>query len=178
MHITVYCSSSNDVERAFFEDASELGRRLAASGHTLVWGGGRVGLMGAVAQAVHAHGGRCIGVIPEFMKTVELCYDQADELVVTQTMRQRKEEMDRRADAFVVLPGGFGTLEELSEILVGRILGEHDRPIVLYNPSGFYDPLLTLFDHFIDHRFAKPGHLAHFIVAETLEDVMLGLEAD
>lgn len=172
MHLAVYCSSSNDIDPSHFEVAREIGTRLAAAGHTLIWGGGRVGLMGEVARAVHAGGGEVVGVIPESMMDVEIAYHEADELIVTQTMRERKRIMDERSDAFIVLPGGFGTLEELVEMLVLRILDYHDRPIVLLNPDGFYDPLLALFDHFVEHRFAKPKHLAQFHTVTSAAQVM------
>ncbi|MEM6553933.1 MAG: TIGR00730 family Rossman fold protein [Planctomycetota bacterium] len=170
--VAVYCSSSDHIDPAHFAHARQLGQALAHRQHTLVWGGGRVGLMGEIARAVHDHHGTVVGVIPTFMQTIELCYDTADELIVTDTMRQRKQIMDERADAFIVLPGGFGTLEELSEILVDKILGNHDRPILLLNPDGFYDPLLALFDHFIQHQFAKPKHLTHLHTATTVPDLL------
>ena len=145
---------------------------MAEGGHRLVYGGGKIGLMGEVARAVHAHGGEVVGVIPESMTDVEIAYHEADELIVTQTMRERKHVMEDRADAFVTLPGGFGTLEELSEMIVGRLLGFHDKPLVLLNSHGFYDPLLKLFDHFIEHRFAKPKHLGVYSVVSTPAEAM------
>lgn len=176
MHVCVYCSASNRVDPVFFDLARDLGTRLGRGGHTLVYGGGRTGLMGEVALATHAAGGRVIGVIPESMMDQEVAYQAADELIVTRTMRERKQRMEERADAFLTLPGGFGTLEELSEILVGRILKFHDKPVVLLNPDGFYDPLLALFEHFIAHRFAKPSHLDGLEVVTTAEQAMLFLQ--
>lgn len=175
--ICVYCSSSDHIDRDFFPPAAALGEAIARGGHRLVWGGGRVGLMGEVARAVHAHGGKVFGVIPESMTDVEIAYTEADELVVTQTMRERKQIMEDKADAFVTLPGGFGTLEELSEIVVGRLLGYHHKPIVILNPVGFYDPLIELFDHFIEHRFAKPEHRAMYEVVTRVEDVLPALDS-
>lgn len=164
--ICVYCASSNHVDPLYFDHARELGRLLAEAGYPLVFGGGKVGLMGELARAVHAHGGRVVGVIPSTMTDVEIAYHDADELIITDTMRQRKQVMEDRADAFITLPGGFGTLEELSEMIVGRLLGFHDKPLVLLNSHGFYDPLIRLFDHFIEHRFAKPEHVTCFAVAD------------
>lgn len=166
-NVCVYCSSSDHIDPLYFDHAEEVGRRMAEAGHTLVFGGGKVGLMGRVARAVHAHDGKVVGVIPESMTDVEIAYRDADELIVTQTMRERKQIMEDRADAFITLPGGFGTLEELSEMIVGRLLGFHDKPLVLLNSHGFYDPLLTLFDHFIEHRFAKPKHLRTYAVVDS-----------
>jgi len=173
--VCVYCASSNHVDPLYFDDARALGRLLAEAGHPLVYGGGKVGLMGEVARAIHAHGGKVIGVIPSTMTGVEIAYHDADELIITDTMRQRKQIMEDRADAFITLPGGFGTLEEISEMIVGRLLGFHDKPIVLLNSHGFYDPLLTLFDHFIKHRFAKPEHLGAFTVVDTPEAAVAAL---
>lgn len=164
LNVCVYCSSSNDVDPIYHDAATRLGTMIGQRGDTLVWGGGRVGLMGDVARATRAAGGRIVGVIPQVLTSVEIAFHDADELIVTQTMRERKSIMDERADVFFILPGGFGTLEELAEIMVLRILGYHDRPVVLINTAGFYDPLLRLFDHFIEAKFAKPKHLAHLYV--------------
>ncbi len=169
--ICVYCSSSDHIDPAFRKPAKDLGRLIATHGDTLVYGGGSVGLMGDCARAVHAFGGKVVGVIPQSLTTAEIAYHHADELIVTQTMRERKQIMDERADAFVVLPGGFGTLEELSEILVLKILGYTDRPLIIVNPDGFYDPLIELFNHFVQHKFAKPKHLELVTFVQTVEEV-------
>lgn len=165
LSICVYCASSDAVDGSFFDAARHLGGLIGRSGHTLVYGGGRIGLMGALALAVHEHGGRVVGVIPKSMVDKEYAYRDADELVVTDDIRQRKAIMDRRADAFVALPGGFGTLEEVAEVVAHRQLQMHNRPVVIVNSSGFYDPLLSLFDHFIEHRFAKARHRESYHVA-------------
>jgi uncharacterized protein (TIGR00730 family) len=170
--VCVYCSSSDAVDRAYVGVAEAMGEAIARRGWTLIWGGGQVGLMGAVARRAQAGGARVVGVIPESMTGVEVAYHEADELIVTPDMRTRKRVMDERSDAFVVLPGGFGTLEELSEMMVQKVLGYTDRPIVLVNCEGFYDPLLTLFDHFIEHRFAKAGHLDTLHVVTTIDEAM------
>ncbi|MEM9346415.1 MAG: TIGR00730 family Rossman fold protein [Planctomycetota bacterium] len=169
--ICVYCSSSDHIDDAYRGPARQLGRLIAEHGDQLVYGGGSVGLMGECARAVHEHGGKVVGVIPESLSTVEIAYHNADELIVTETMRERKQIMDDRADAFVVLPGGFGTLEELAEILVLKILGYTDRPLIVVNPDGFYDPLIELFNHFIEHQFAKPKHLRLVSFVETVDGV-------
>jgi len=175
--ICVYCGSSEDIDPALRQSAKDLGRLIARHGDQLVYGGGSVGLMGDVARAVHAHGGRVVGVIPESLTTAEIAYHHADELIVTKTMRERKQIMDDRADAFVVLPGGFGTLEELAEILVLKILGYTDRPLIIVNPDGFYDPLIELFNHFVEHKFAKPKHLAMVSFVDAVEDVYALIES-
>src|ERR1041385_8319731 len=120
--LCVYCSSSDRLESKYYDAAAELGREMVARGWGLVYGGGKTGLMGAVARAVKGEGGRVVGVIPEFMKVRELAFDKADELLTVVTMRERKLLMETRADAFLALPGGFGTLEEIMEILTLRQL--------------------------------------------------------
>lgn len=169
--ICVYCGSSEEIDPAYRQVAKDLGKLIGQNNDQLVYGGGSVGLMGDCARAVHEFGGKVVGVIPESLSTVEIAYHNADELIVTQTMRERKQIMDDRADAFVVLPGGFGTLEELAEILVLKILDYTDRPLIIVNPDGFYDPLIELFNHFVDKQFAKPKHLALCSFVDVVEDV-------
>lgn len=134
--------------------------------------------MGVLARAVHERDGHVYGVIPEALKQVEgIAYDLADDLVVTQTMQERKAIMYTRADSFVVLPGGFGTLEEFLEVLTLKQLGYHQKPIFLVNAFGFYDPLLHLFDHFYDEHFARPDHRELYTVVRTPDEVMEQLSA-
>ena len=176
--ICVYCSSSNRIHADYFEAASRAGRLLAERGHTLVYGGGRVGLMGAVARAVHERGGRVVGAIPEALRQVEgVAYELADELVITATMQERKAILFTRADAFLVLPGGFGTLEELLEVLTLRVLGYHHKPIALVNTAGFYDPLLGFFEHVYADGFAREQVRALYHVAESPEAALDYLDA-
>ena len=143
----------------------------------LVWGGATVGLMGEVARAARVAGGRTIGVIPEALRAVEIADHAADELVVTADMLTRKGELARRADAFVALPGGFGTLEELLEQLTGRLLGFHDKPIVLVDVGGFWQPLLELFEHLYRERFARPESRGAYTVATDVDRVLAALDA-
>ena len=176
-HICVYCSSSGAVDPAHVAVARALGEALADRGDVLVWGGARVGLMGEVARAARAAGGCTIGVIPESLVAVEIADHDADELIVTSDMLSRKAELARRADAFVALPGGFGTLEELLEQLTGRLLGFHDKPIVLADVDGFWQPLLELFEHLYRERFARPESRAAYAVATDADGVMALLDA-
>lgn len=177
-HICVYCSSSDRLDGAYVRVAEALGRRLAERGYTLVYGGGAVGLMGVVARAVHDHGGRVFGVIPEALKAREgVAYDVADELIVTETMQARKAIMFTRADAFVVLPGGFGTLEEFMEVLTLKQLRYHDKAIALVNTNGFYDPLVELFEHFFRERFAHERYRTLYHLAPDPDDALAYLEA-
>lgn len=175
--LCVYCSSSDRLDPKYAAAAGELGRELVARGWGLVYGGGKTGLMGAVARAVKAQGGRVVGVIPEFMKARELAYDEADELVTVVTMRERKLLMEARADAFVALPGGFGTLEEIMEILTLRQLDVVKKPCVFLNQDGFYDPLLQLFERMLADKFIKPSNLGLFRVATTVPDIFTQIEA-
>ncbi len=175
--LCVYCSSSDRLDQKYFSAATELGERLVAEGWGLVYGGGKTGLMGAVARATKAAGGRVVGVIPEFMKVRELAFDEADELVTVITMRERKLLMETRADAFVTLPGGFGTLEEIMEILTLRQLDVVKKPCVFLNQDGFYDDLLRLFERMLRDNFFKPSNMELFRVAATVPEIFTQIEA-
>ncbi|MEF8816809.1 MAG: TIGR00730 family Rossman fold protein [Salinibacter sp.] len=153
--ICVYCSSSNAIADTYPPVAEALGKEMARRGHELIYGGGAVGLMGVLAEAAHEAGGTVTGVIPSKLQDREgIAYD-ADELIVTDTMRERKRIMYQNADAFAVLPGGYGTLEEFMEVLTLKQLGYHDRPIAILNVDGFYDTLLSFFEELRDGRFAR-----------------------
>src|SRR3954469_201679 len=141
---------------------------MVAKGWGLVYGGGKTGIMGALARAVKEDGGRVVGVIPEFMKVKELAFDEADELVTVITMRERKLLMETRADAFVALPGGWGTLEEMMEILTLRQLDVIRKPCVFLNQGGFYDDLLRFFERMVRERFNKVSNLDLFRVAKDV----------
>jgi uncharacterized protein (TIGR00730 family) len=155
-NICVYCSSSDAVASIYRETARALGVQIAARGDTLVYGGSNVGLMGELARAVHAGDGRIVGVIPQAFQARGIGYAAADEIIITRDLRERKATMEARADAFIALPGGLGTLEELLEVLTLRQLQAHTKPIILLNTADYYAPLLTLFAHFCRERFAKP----------------------
>jgi uncharacterized protein (TIGR00730 family) len=167
LSVCVFCASAGGLPEVYRAAARDLGAELAVRGHRLVYGGGNVGLMGEVARAVHANGGTVVGVIPQDLVDRELAYDPADELLVTGTLRERKAEMDARADAFVALPGGLGTLEELLEVLTLRQLRLHDRPIVLVNVAGYWDPFLSMVADMVGQGFAPLGEGALFQVAKT-----------
>ncbi|HEX7071046.1 MAG TPA: TIGR00730 family Rossman fold protein [Rhodothermales bacterium] len=171
--ICVYCSSSNHVHPRYGEIAERMGRLIADNGFRLVYGGGSVGLMGRLARAVHERNGHVYGVIPEALQMAEgVAYDLADDLVVTRTMQERKAIMYTRADAFVALPGGFGTLEEFLEVLTLKQLGYHQKPLYLVNAFDFYQPLLTLFEHLYAERFARENHRTLYEVVREPEDVI------
>ena len=143
-----------------------MGRLLAQRGITLVYGGGHVGMMGVIAEAVLTAGGKAIGVIPEGMKRRELAFENLTELIVTQTMHERKQRMADLSDGFVALPGGFGTFEEFCEIVTWAQLGLHEKPCGLLNVNGYYDPLLAMFDHALGEGFLRPQYRA-LVLTET-----------
>ena len=175
--LCVYCASSDRLDPKYYAAAEELGALLVAQGWGLVYGGGKTGLMGAVARATKAAGGKVVGVIPEFMKVRELAFDEADELISVITMRERKLLMETRADAFVTLPGGFGTLEEIMEILTLRQLDVVRKPCVFLNQDGFYDDLIRLFEKMLAEKFFKPANMELFSVAHTVPEIFPQIEA-
>ena len=154
--ICVYCSSSEALSPSYFQAAADFGALIAQRNYTLIYGGGRIGLMGALARSVHQHGGKVIGVIPQSLQDKEVGYTNADELIVTKDLRDRKAIMEARADAFVALPGGFGTFEEIFEILTLKQLQLHTKPIVLVNTNNYYHQFVQLCEHVYAERFAKP----------------------
>jgi len=154
--LCVYCGSSGSVDRQYREAASELGTRLAAAEIGLIYGGGRVGLMGLLADAALAGGGVVTGVIPSRLRDAEIAHEGATELVVVASMHDRKWVMAERADAFAILPGGIGTLDEMFEILSWKQLELHDKPIFLVDIGGYWAPLRALLDHIISKGFARP----------------------
>src|SRR5687767_14574650 len=165
--VTVYCSSSNHVPPVYFRAATELGAAIANHGWNLVYGGNAVGCMGALADAARAAGGKVIGITPRALVDKGIADERCDELIITDSMRERKHLLEQRGDAFCVLPGGIGTFEEFFEILVGRQLGYHDKPIVLLNVNDYYTPLLAFLAHGLAERFLRPDALALAHVAPS-----------
>jgi uncharacterized protein (TIGR00730 family) len=153
--LCVYCGSSGAVDARYREAASELGASLAQAGVELVFGGGRVGLMGLLADAALAANGRVTGIIPSHLRSAELAHPGVSELVVVGSMHERKRLMAERADAFAVLPGGIGTLDEMFEIVSWKQLRLHDKPILLVDVGGYWAPLLALLEHIVDKGFAR-----------------------
>jgi uncharacterized protein (TIGR00730 family) len=169
--LCVYCASSDRVDAKYAAVATDLGAEMAKRQWALVYGGGKTGLMGAVARGVKAGGGHVIGVIPEFMKLRELEFTEADELISVLTMRERKMLMETRADAFVALPGGWGTLEELLEILTLAHLEVLHKPVIILNQDGYYDDLLRLFDRIVAEKFMHDTIRVKYAVARTMAEV-------
>ncbi|MBI5799421.1 MAG: TIGR00730 family Rossman fold protein [Verrucomicrobia bacterium] len=174
--LCVYCSSSDRVDPCYAEAAVELGMLIGQRGLTLVYGGASVGLMGRLAVAVQRGGGRVVGVIPQSLRDREIAYESADELIVTRDLRERKAIMESRADAFVALPGGFGTLEEVLEVLTLKQLRTHEKPIVFLNTAGFYDRLLAVFEHLYEQRFTKADYRHSYSIATQPADVLHHLD--
>jgi hypothetical protein len=173
--VCVYCSSSDTIDAAHIALATEVGTRLAAVGLDVVSGGGRVSMMGAVARAARAGGSHTVGVIPKHLMSREVADDDADELIVVDTMRERKRIMESRADAFLALPGGLGTLEELFEMWTSRTLGMHDKPVVVLDPDGFFDPLWEWLDDLARRGFVRTEALASLVRATSVDQVLSAL---
>jgi hypothetical protein len=170
--ICVYCGSSPGTEPAFVEAAHTFGKILAENGVRLIYGGGSVGLMGALAASALEHGGEVTGVIPEFLTKRERPRNLPQELVVTRDMHERKRIMFERADAFVALPGGIGTLEELVEQLTWIQLGRHKKPVLIANIQGYWGPLLALIDHMHAVKFLPPGLRVDFLVTKRIDEIL------
>ncbi len=174
--VCVYCGSGPGNHPAFVKAATDFGKALAEAGVRLVYGGGSVGLMGAVASATLDHGGQVTGIIPGFLVKREHALTRAQEMIVTEDMHERKRLMFERSDAFVALPGGIGTLEELVEQLTWAQLGRHAKPILIANVEGFWEPLLTLLTHMGDTGFIRADLKINLLSAERVSDILPMLE--
>lgn len=169
--IALYCGSRSGNKPIYQEKAIALAQGLAKQGFGLVYGGASIGLMGQVADAMISHGGEAVGVIPEFMLDYEIAHHQLTELHVVQTMHERKALMAERASAFVALPGGLGTFEEILEVATWGQLNQHQKPMMIYNVNGFYDALITQLDHAVEEGFLPPQHRAKLIVCNHAEQI-------
>ncbi|MET7463418.1 TIGR00730 family Rossman fold protein [Nonomuraea sp. NPDC005501] len=177
MNVCVFCASSQKIDPKYVELATHAGTELARRGHTLVSGGATVSCMGAVTAAARAAGGRTIGVIPQALVDIEIADRDSDELIVTPGMRERKGVMDERSDAFLVLPGGIGTLEELFEIWTARVLGIHDRPLVILDPWGLYASLRALVEHMYDEGFTRANVFDAISWTTSVEEALDHIES-
>jgi uncharacterized protein (TIGR00730 family) len=165
--ITVYCASSDHLDESFHAPAARFGAEVGRRGITLVYGGGSVGLMGEIARAARAAGGRTVGVITQLFVDLERADPECDEMIVVETMRERKRLLMEHADAFAMLPGGIGTYEEFFETLVARQIGEHQKPIGIMNTNGYFDPLIDLLTHGAEHRFIHEPMLDVLAIDES-----------
>lgn len=178
MDICVYGASSTQIDDGYISKTEELGRRLAAEGHSLVYGAGGAGLMGAVARGFKAGGGYIVGVVPSFLKVDGILYEGCDEMVYTDTMRERKQIMEDRSQAFIVTPGGIGTYEEFFEMYTLKQLGRHNKPIVLFNINGYYDPIVELLTQTVEQKFMREESLRLLTVATTADEVLEQLKTN
>lgn len=174
MKICVYGAASSEIDSSFILAGEELGRKMAERGHGLVFGGGRNGMMGAVARGVREKDGEVIGVSPKFFEenNAEIWYLDCTEFITTETMRERKRILDESSDAFVVSPGGIGTLDEFYEILTLKQLGRHNKAIVIYNVNGYYDNLLQMMEYSIDEKFVTRDCVDLYKVATSAEELL------
>jgi hypothetical protein len=172
VNICVYCASSEAIDESYLDLATTVGGRLAAAGHGLVSGGGRVSMMGALARAARAGGAHTVGVIPAHLVPLEVADTDADELIVVDTMRERKRVMDERSDAFLALPGGLGTLEELFEVWTASSLGMHAKPVVVLDPDGFFDPLWSYLDELCERGFVRAAALDVLHRTATIDEAL------
>jgi uncharacterized protein (TIGR00730 family) len=175
--LCVYCASGIGIDSRHIDAARQLGVAMAGKRIRLVYGGARIGLMGALADAVLKAGGEVVGIIPDHLDKVEVGHRGASELIVVDTMHQRKNLMFEMSDAFAVLPGGFGTLDETFEILTWRKLSLHDKPVILVDIAGFWRPLLALIDHVIGQGFATPADRELYRVVSTIPGLLSALES-
>jgi uncharacterized protein (TIGR00730 family) len=170
--VTVYCSSSSAVAKVYVDAAIDLGRAIALNNWKLVYGGNSVGLMEKLADSVRAGGGKVIGVTPQLFIDEGVHDKLCDEFIVTECMRTRKAQMEALGDAYIAMPGGLGTFEELFEIIVGKKLGYHHKPIVLLNINRFYQPFLAMLEHAIEEHFIKPSARELFFVADDVNSAI------
>lgn len=174
--ICVFGSSSEKIDRTYLETAEQLGRALAQRDCEVVFGAGRYGVMGAVARGVIDKGGRLVGVSPEFFKSMDVLESRCGEIVFTETMRERKAIMEDRADAFVICAGGIGTFEEFFEVITLKQLGRHEKPIIIYNVNGYYNPLIEMMRHSVENNFMSDDVNGLYSVAGTLDELFEQLD--
>ena len=175
MNVCIYGASSTQIEQEYITATEALGEVLARAGHSLVYGAGGAGLMGAAARGMTRGGGHIVGVVPSFLKVDGILYEHCDEMVYTDTMRERKQIMDERSDAFIVTPGGIGTYEEFFEMYTLKQLGRHNKPIIIYNIGGYYDRLLDMLRFTVEEKFMQPMSLSLLTVATTPQEVLAQL---
>ena len=174
--ITVFCGSSSGTEEIYTSQATLLGQTLAKRNIELVYGGANVGLMGAVADGVQNAGGKVIGVLPDFLRSKEIAHRQLTELILVETMHERKTKMNDLSDGVIALPGGFGTLDECFEMLTWAQLGLHKKPIGILNVDGFYDALIVFIQTTVDKGFLKPANQQMLLVSDSIDDLLDKME--
>ena len=172
MNICLYGASSTEIDKVYIETVEALGEKMVQGGHTLIYGGGANGMMGAAARGVFRAGGKIIGVVPSFFKVDGVLFENCDELIYTETMRERKQIMENKADGFIAVPGGIGTFDEMFEILTLKQLGRHNKPVVLLNINGYYDSLIKFLDEAVEGKFMTKYTKNMFKVFESIDGVI------
>lgn len=167
MNICIYGAASDEIDKSYLECGEKLGVEIASRNHSLVFGGGATGLMGAVARGVDSKNGTMIGIAPRFFDVDGVLYKRCTELVFTDTMRQRKEMMEQKSDAFIVTPGGIGTFEEFLEILTLRSLGRHKKPIALFNTNGYYDKFVAFLQNSVEQKFLRKEDMELMFISDS-----------
>jgi len=177
MNICAFCGSSEDLDASYYQLASECGELIGKSGHNLIYGAGKIGLMGRLAQSTRDFGGKSIGIIPERLKIEGVVSDADNEQIITPDMKSRKEVMRTRSDAFLALPGGFGTMEELLEVITLKQLQYHNKAIVILNGNGFFNEMLLFFERMYKEQFANPSYRALYEVKNTAKEALAAIES-
>ncbi|MCQ2455284.1 MAG: TIGR00730 family Rossman fold protein [Clostridia bacterium] len=172
MNICVYGASSNAIDKIYTENGEKLGQMIAENGDTVVYGGGAGGMMGAVARGARSKNGNVIGISPAFFKVDGSLYDNCTEFIYTETMRERKELLENRSDAFIVTPGSVGTMDEFFEIFTLKQLDKHEKPIAVYNINGFYNKLIEMFEHTINEKFMTPKNRNLWFVSDNPKEIL------
>jgi cytokinin riboside 5'-monophosphate phosphoribohydrolase len=171
-NICIYCSSSSAIDEKFFTEAGNLCRILSENGYNLIYGGGKLGLMGHCAAIFKRMNRHVTGIIPEKIHNKGITLEGIDELIITETMSERKSIMIEKSDAYLALPGGFGTLEEILEVITLKQLGYHGKPVIFYNSSGFYDFLIKQFEHIYNEKFAKDIYHDYYFISDSAEEII------
>ncbi|MGN0451797.1 MAG: TIGR00730 family Rossman fold protein [Acutalibacteraceae bacterium] len=176
MNICLYGASSSAIAKAYVNPTEELGAKIAERGHTLIYGGGAAGLMGAAARGAYSRGGKIIGVVPSFLNVDGILFDNCTELIFTETMRERKALMEQKSDAFIMTPGGVGTFDEFFEILTLKQLGRHSKPIAIFNVNGYFDSLIAQLENAVYKQFMNPEIFELFISTDRSDKLLDYLE--
>lgn len=172
MNICVYGASSNSIDKSYIEAGENLGKMIAENGDTVVYGGGACGMMGAVARGARSAKGNVVGISPAFFKVDGSLFDDCTEFIYTETMRERKQILEDRSEAFIVTPGGVGTMDEFFEIFTLRQLDKHNKPIAVFNINGFYDELIAMFEHTIEEKFMTPSNRDLWFVSNEPNEIL------
>ena len=176
MNICLYGASSSAIAKAYVNPTEELGAKIAERGHTLIYGGGAAGLMGAAARGAYSLGGKIIGVVPSFLNVDGILFDNCTELIFTETMRERKALMEQKSDAFIMTPGGVGTFDEFFEIITLKQLGRHSKPIAVFNINGYFDSLIAQLENAVHKQFINPEIFELFISTDRADKLLDYLE--